>query len=93
MLTFLDDVAKKILQSNEKLDRIRIIVPSIRAIKFLKEAFKKNLKKPIFAPEIISIESFIEELSGIKKINSQELHFVFYSIYQKLTPVDEQNSL
>jgi len=93
MQTFLDDVVKIIYQSNQNLDQVRIIVPSIRAIKFLKESFKKEIKKPIFAPEIISIESFVEDLSGIQKMNQTELLFVFYSIYKKHTPSSEQNSL
>ena len=59
MQFFLNDVAKKITESDKKLDQIKVIVPSIRAIKFLKEAIKNELKHPTIAPEIVSIESFI----------------------------------
>jgi len=50
MQFFLNDVAKKITESDKKLDQIKVIVPSIRAIKFLKEAIKNELKHPTIAP-------------------------------------------
>ena len=55
MQTFLDDVAKIITASQDELDRVKIIVPSIRSITFLKEALKKEIVIPKLAPEIISI--------------------------------------
>ncbi|MDG1652547.1 MAG: PD-(D/E)XK nuclease family protein [Flavobacteriaceae bacterium] len=92
MQFFLNDVAKKITESDKKLDQIKVIVPSIRAIKFLKEAIKNELKHPTIAPEIVSIESFITNLSGIQKASNIDLLFTFFKIYQELTPEKEQNS-
>ena len=65
MQTFLDDVAKIITASHDELNRVKIIVPSIRSISFLKEALKKQINSPKIAPEIVSIESFIKDLSGL----------------------------
>ena len=55
MQTFLDSVAKKILASQYEMDQVKIIVPSIRAVNFLKESLKKRIDQPLIAPEIISI--------------------------------------
>ena len=68
MNTFLDDVAKIITTSHKELDQIKIIVPSIRSITFLKEALKKQIQVPKISPEIISIEVFINDLSDLKTI-------------------------
>lgn len=93
MQSFLKDIAKTIIDSNQDLSQIRIIVPSIRAIKFLKEALKNEISGPALAPEILSIEQFINELSGMEKVSTLDLLFTFYKIYQEHTPEKEQNSL
>ena len=46
MQTFLDDVAKIINASHDELNRVKIIVPSIRSITFLKESLKKHRVMP-----------------------------------------------
>lgn len=93
MQSFLNDVAKIIIESNNELGQVKIIVPTIRAIKFLKEELKNEINEPALAPEILSIEQFIKELSGIEKASNIELLFTFYKIYQDYTPEKEQNSL
>jgi hypothetical protein len=93
MQSFLNEVAKKIIDSNNDLSLIRIIVPNLRAIKFLKEALKNELEVAALAPQILSIEEFINELSGIEKATNIDLLFTFYKIYQEHTPEKEQNSL
>ncbi len=93
MQSFLNDIAKTIVESKRELDQIKIIVPSIRAVKFLKEALKKEIKTAALAPEILSIEGFISELSGVQKISSIDLLFEFYTVYKANTPLEGQNSL
>ena len=43
MQTFLTDIAKKIIDSNQDLSQVKIVVPSIRAIKFLKKALENEI--------------------------------------------------
>ena len=93
MQSFLTDIAKTIIESKRELDQIKIIVPSIRAVKFLKEALKKEIKTAAIAPEILSVEGFISELSGTQKISNIDLLFEFYTVYKANTPLEEQNSL
>ena len=81
MQTFLDDVAKIITASQDKLDRVKIIVPSIRSITFLKEALKNEIDVPKIAPEIISVEDFIKELSGLERISNMDLLYTFFGVY------------
>ena len=57
MEPFLDNVAKKIIASKTKMDQVKIIVPSIRAVTFLKESLKKFIIKPLISPEIVTIRS------------------------------------
>ncbi len=92
MQTFLDAVAKKILASQHEMDQVKIIVPSIRAINFLKESLKKRIHKPLIAPEIISISQFITELSEIDTLSNLDLIYIFYVEYLKHTPKEHRES-
>ena len=92
MQTFLDDVAKKILASQHEMDQVKIIVPSIRAVNFLKESLKKRIDQPLIAPEIISISQFINELSEVDVLSNLDLIYIFYGEYLKHTPKEDQES-
>ncbi len=92
MKTFLDSVVKKILESNFELDKIKIIVPNNRSILYLKKAFMDLVERPLFSPEIQTIESFVEKLSGLKPISKTELLFNFFQIYMENTPEKEIES-
>ena len=93
MQSFLNDVAKKIINSNNDLTQIRIVVPNLRSVKFLKEALKNELEGVALAPQILSIEEFINDLSGIENVTDIDLLLTFYQIYQENTPKKEQNPL
>ncbi len=92
MKTFLDSVVKKILESNFELDKIKIIVPNNRSILYLKKAFMDLVERPLFSPDIQTIESFVEKLSGLKPISNTELLFNFFQIYKENTPEKEIES-
>ncbi|MEO5645436.1 MAG: PD-(D/E)XK nuclease family protein [Bacteroidia bacterium] len=81
---FLHKVSDYIFSSyGEKIDDLCIVLPNRRAGLFLKEHLSKNSGKPIWSPEIFSIEDFIWELSGMKKADTAEQLYIFYSIYKK----------
>ena len=50
MKSFLDEVAKEIIDSGHSLKAIKIIVPSKRATIFLKNSLSNQINRPAFAP-------------------------------------------
>lgn len=89
--TFLDKLAIQLTTDyGNSLAGITVILPNKRAKIFLLEALKRQISGTIFAPEIISIEDFIQDVAGIRSIDSIELLFEFYNIYISLTPKDKQ---
>ena len=91
--TFLENLVHKLLSDeNENISEITIILPNKRAKIFLLEAFKKNLPNFIFAPEITSIEDFIQEIANIRSVDSIELLFEFYTIYLSVTVKEKQQT-
>ena len=92
MRTFLDEIAEQIFNTKTPLEFIKIIVPSRRATLFLKNALARQIQKPTFAPEIQSIEDFIEELSGLKKVPQVDLIFEFYDVYRSVNKEKQSDS-
>ena len=90
---FLEQIAAKLLAGDTQyFDNLTIVLPNKRARVFLIEAFKKQIDKNVFAPNIISIEDFIQDIAGIRSIDSIELLFEFFEVYTTIVPVDKKES-
>ena len=92
MTSFLEDVLVDLVDKNYSLSDLTFILPSKRAGTFLKKEIAHFTKDSIFAPNILSIEEFIIELSNLQPISNIELLFKFYEVYQTLTPKSDLES-
>lgn len=92
MTSFLKEVLDDIQNKGHDLSQLTFILPSKRAGTFLKDIISKSIDQTIFAPEILSIEEFVESLSELYYASSTELLFSFYQVYQELTPETERDS-
>ena len=83
--TFLDKIVNHLLQKySENLSEIVIVLPNKRAKVFLLDKLKNHFENYFFAPQIVSIEEFVQELSGFRAIDNIELLFEFYQVYLRL---------
>jgi ATP-dependent helicase/nuclease subunit B len=92
MRTFLDEIAQEIIDSKYPFESVKVIVPSRRSSLFLKNALARQIQKPAFAPEIVSIENFVEGLSTLKKVGSVDLIFEFYAVYKEVSKEKKPDS-
>ena len=92
MLAFLEETIRTIQNKHEDLSNCVLILPSKRAGGFLKNYLLKHTTKTIFSPKIISIEEFIEALSGLKIINPEELLIKSYQAYSSTAGIAEKES-
>ncbi|RNL92971.1 PD-(D/E)XK nuclease family protein [Sinomicrobium pectinilyticum] len=90
MKTFLAEVVETILSENENISDIIFVVPGKRAGVFLKREIQNRMTRTVFAPQISSVEEFVQELSGLSLISNIQLIFEFYAVYQKNTPQEQQ---
>lgn len=91
--TFLTKIAQKLLATHAAdFANTIVILPNKRAKIFLIEALKNEVENNILSPEIISIEDFIQNLSGIRSIDAIELLFEFYEVYLINTEKKRQQS-
>ncbi|MDA9125306.1 PD-(D/E)XK nuclease family protein [Flavobacteriaceae bacterium] len=92
MTSFIYDVLKDLDTHPEDVSKLSLILPNKRAGIFLKMEWSKLNKTTGFLPQIIAIETFIEELSQLKLLSNTELIFEFYEVYLELTPLNERDS-
>ncbi|AEW86631.1 hypothetical protein FCOL_09110 [Flavobacterium columnare ATCC 49512] len=91
MITFLDKLTLFLFNNHSNdLENIVIVLPNKRARVFLLDKIKQYFSQYAFAPTIISIEEFIQDLAGIRPLDNIELLFAFYDVYLEITPIDER---
>ncbi len=91
---FLHIIAQELLNDfGNELYNATIVLPNNRAKIFLLNALKSKINNTVFAPNIISIEQFTEEVSELRKIDSINLLFEFYKVYQDLTIKEDQRPI
>lgn len=90
MKSFLSHVVNYILENNTNISNLTLVLPSKRAGVFLKHELSQQIQQTSFAPNILSIEELVEEISGYTSVSNTELLFEFYTVYKELTPKDAQ---
>ncbi|AXG68789.1 PD-(D/E)XK nuclease superfamily protein [Kordia sp. SMS9] len=90
MKSFLSHVVHYILEANTDISNLTLVLPSKRAGVFLKHELSQQIQQTSFAPDILSIEELVEQISGYTSVSNTELLFEFYTIYKELTPKDAQ---
>ncbi len=92
MISFIDSVTNKLLNKYESdFDNLVIVLPSQRSGLFLKKSLIAALEnKTSVLPQIISIEDFISELSGLQSCDNETLLLHFYEAYLRVNPKDQK---
>ena len=84
MRPFLDEIAEKLLKKYiNNMQDVCVVLPSKRSVVFLKNYLSKRIEKPIFLPEIFSIEEFVVNLSGLDILDNISLQFRLYKDYSE----------
>ena len=89
--SFLNKLSQKIISDHlAHIADVVIVLPNKRAKVFLVEELKKEIPSTVFAPQIISIEEFVQDIAGIRSIDSIALLFEFYQVYLSVTPTNPE---
>lgn len=81
MESFLEGIVNELGSKNYSFENLVFVLPSKRAGTFLKKAIAQNTDSAIFAPEIYSIEGFVEQVSGLTYASSTQQLFTLYEAY------------
>ena len=83
MQSFISETLDAILKTTTSFEDVVLILPSQRAKVFVKQTIKDKISVG-FLPEIVNIEQFINQISGIEKADNIQLLFHFYTIYKNI---------
>ena len=92
MDSFIFEVLNKLVAERYVISELTFVLPNKRAGVFLKQELAKQVNSPVFLPEIISVEDFVEEVSQLKQLNNLEALLEFYALYTSITPKQEVES-
>ena len=85
MSTFLQEKIYAIHGSHaDHLDEISIILPNKRASVYIQKFFAEKIGRAFFAPEIITINEWVQQNCDLTILQHSELVFIAYSIHQDL---------
>lgn len=91
MITFIRETLQELKKTSSiPLSEMMFVLPSKRAGAFLLKELAQISDNSIFAPEVLSIEEFTEQISELHLIDNTISLFEFYDAYSKITPEDKR---
>ena len=91
MHSFLQEVAQSVCSENRDIDSYIFVLPSKRAGNFLKSALAREMGKTIFAPQVLSVEEFIQLIAGQESTTRINLLFTLYEAYLQVIPEEPES--
>ena len=92
MQSFLSKVLEDVLKTGPDLRAYCFVLPNKRSALFLKQELRSSLASNSFFPAILSIEEFMEKLSGYQVLDPIALLFEFYSVFKEASTEKKQES-
>ena len=82
MVGFLEEQAKLIFdQFNDEISDISIVIPNKRAAVYLHKHIASLVDKPLFSPEIITINEWVDAHTPERILSGTELLFTLYAVH------------
>ncbi|RED93206.1 PD-(D/E)XK nuclease family protein [Marinoscillum furvescens] len=81
--SFIAELADQILSEHDgRLQDVTVVFPNRRAGLFFRKALAQQITKPLWMPEVISMEDFVTRLSPLQKIEKLEAIFALFEVYK-----------
>lgn len=81
--TFLDEIAQYLLSDTKAMRNTWVILPSQRAISFLKKSLIEQSSGALFLPEMMTIDKVLDKFYEVKKLDGLTALFELFLVYQK----------
>ncbi|MEM6804054.1 MAG: PD-(D/E)XK nuclease family protein, partial [Bacteroidota bacterium] len=91
MQTFLQQIIARLKSDyGSEISKLCLVVPTRRAVEFLREAIKEEYKQTLWAPKMLSIQDFVRGISGKQFPDTMPLVFELYEVYLKRMQQDNK---
>ncbi|MEL7146572.1 MAG: PD-(D/E)XK nuclease family protein, partial [Bacteroidota bacterium] len=88
--TFLEDLATKVFTEHQPdLHHVTVVFPNRRAGLFFQRYLSNMIEKPIWAPEVVTLEEFILKQSDLQPADPLTLIFELYRAFNQFREVPE----
>lgn len=84
MESFLRELAKHLNSENPTWDGVTLVFPNRRAALYFRRHLSEIISKPLFAPDLITIEDFISEMATARVPDKLELVHRLHACYQQI---------
>lgn len=91
MQSFIKDVVKDVLGTEQGIEDVIFVLPSKRAGVFLQQEIGKSINQTVLAPEIYSVEDFIGHISGLVTANTTTQLFELYKAYLAIGDYEKES--
>ena len=91
-MKFTDQIAQYIYEKNIDLNNLCIIIPSKRAQLYISSSLFEKYQKPIFAPQMQTIDEWIKEQCTFSVIDKTSLIFQLYKVHIEIEKDKEKLS-
>ena len=92
MESFLEQTAAYIYASyKDKLDRVCVVSPNRRAALYLRKYLARLIDKPVWLPEMLTIEDFVVKHSGYTLADTLTLLFELHAVHTKIEGENSQS--
>jgi hypothetical protein len=88
MQTFLERSAEHIYlkHNHAQLSKVCIVLPSRRGVLYFKQALARLSDVPFLAPDVLAVDDFVMEMTGLRQIDQVALLFELYDIFKIIDP-------
>lgn len=86
---FLKQTARTLLQRKGGLKGVKVILPNRRAGLFFKKYLGQLIAKPIWMPQVVTIEDLFYEIAQKRPADKLRLIYEMYQVYSSLSQVEE----
>ncbi|MGM0566559.1 MAG: PD-(D/E)XK nuclease family protein [Bacteroidota bacterium] len=86
METFLDKLAKHILEKQIHPEKVTVVFPSRRAGVFFRRSYAKQAAGAAIMPAVFAMEDFVMHYSELQPADAVTLNFELYEIHKQINP-------
>jgi hypothetical protein len=88
MQTFLERSAEHIYSKHNhaQLSKVCVVLPSRRGVLYFKQALSKLSDVPFLAPDVLAVDDFIMEMTGLRQIDQVALLFELFDVFKEIDP-------
>lgn len=91
MESYLRELAIQLNKENPAWDSVTLVFPNRRAALYFRKHLSEIITKPLFAPNLITIEDFISEMTAVRMPDKLELVHRLHKSYHKVIQASGKN--